>query len=165
MQDFVAKPVIPENLFSMLVKWLPRMAGADPFESTVAQNLVDAKVDIAKLKHLNGDSAKPVDPGALSEIFGNDIAAQLAILQKFATHTERIVEDFEMACRQRDAEKVSFHTHKLKSSARTVGADNLADICFALEVAGRNENWGEIDDLFGLMRPAMERVKDHILSL
>jgi len=37
----------------------------------------------------------------------------------------------------RDAALISAEAHKLKSSARTVGAHQLADICLALEAAGK----------------------------
>ncbi len=165
MQDFVAKPVVPDNLFSTLVKWLPQAAGSEMFEPPPTQLSTDTKSDAVDETDLSGDQRSPVDPGALCEIFGDDIAAQIDILQKFSTQMEQIVAEFEAAYEQHDAEKVSFHTHKLKSSARTVGADSLADLCFALEVAGRKAEWDKIDSLSSSMRPTMEQVKGYIDAL
>lgn len=107
----------------------------------------------------------PIDPAALTRVLGDDAIAHLNILRKFVTQSEVIVAEFEAACGQREAGQVSFHTHKLKSSARTVGADALADLCFSLEAAGRQEDWSEIDRLSPQMRPAMERVKAHVSKL
>lgn len=162
IQDFVAKPVVPENLFSMLVKWLPREAGAGLPETSQKQTLGEMDLADSDQQGLVNEEPSPIDPGALTEIFGDDIAAQLAILQKFATQSEQVVADFEAAYAQRDAEKVAFQTHKLKSSARTVGANYLADLCFTLEVSGRKVDWDEIDRLSPLMRPALEQVKAYI---
>jgi len=169
MQDFVAKPVVPENLFSMLVKWLPQVAGAEsagllPSRETL-QAPVEVKTDESGPRDLSGDQPCLVDSRALIEIFGDDLGSQHAILQKFAIQTAIIVDECEAAYEQRDADKISFQTHKLKSSARTVGADHLADICFSLELAGKSAKWGEIDRLFPALRPAMEGVRDYINGL
>ncbi len=91
-----------------------------------------------------------------------DAAAHLDILRKFIAQTEDIIAEFDTAYGQRDAAQVTFHAHKLKSSARTVGADSLADLCLALELAGRDADWTGIDSLFPDLRPAMERVKDYV---
>ena len=110
---------------------------------------------------ISEDLTSPVDPGALTEIFGDDSVAKTGLLQKFALQAEEIVDVLETAYGQRDIEEIAFHTHKLKSSARTVGANNLADICFSLEMAARNVDWGEIDKLFSSLRPNMQSVKDY----
>jgi len=110
---------------------------------------------------ISEDLTGPVDPGALTEIFGDDSVAKTGLLQKFALQAEEIVDVLETAYGQRDIEKIAFHTHKLKSSARTVGANSLADICFSLEMAARNLDWGEIDKLFSNLRPNMQSVKNY----
>lgn len=88
-----------------------------------------------------------IDPRALVIVFGDDSAAHLNILKKFVTQTDEILSEFETAYGQHNAAQISFHAHKLKSSARTVGANQLADLCVALERAGRTENWNKIDSL------------------
>jgi hypothetical protein len=134
-------------------------------ELMTAPTAIETIVTHVESRKLDGELPGPVDPGALTGIFGDDIAAKLAIWQKFAIQTTQIVSNFEAAYMQRDADKISFHTHKLKSSARVLGANHLADLCFDLELAGRNADWGAIDNLFMAMRPAWERVKDYIDGL
>lgn len=114
---------------------------------------------------LNNNIESPVDPRALTEIFGDDHAAKKGLLQKFTMQARQIVEVLETAYGQRDAGQIAFQTHKLKSSARTVGANDLADICFSLEIAGRNEDWAEIDSLFVGLRPAAEQVGSYVDDL
>ena len=55
--------------------------------------------------------------------------------------------------------------HKLKSSARAIGANELADLCQALEKAGKAENWGEIEALEPQLDALMARVEEHITHL
>jgi PAS domain S-box-containing protein len=113
----------------------------------------------------SGNGQDPVDPRVLTKIFGDDTTAHLDILRKFIIQTEDIIAQLETAYGQRDAEQVSFQAHKLKSSARTVGAGSLADLCLGLELAGRNAEWTEIDWLFPELRPVVRTVKQHINSL
>jgi HPt (histidine-containing phosphotransfer) domain-containing protein len=113
----------------------------------------------------SGNGQDPVDPRVLTRIFGDDTTARLDLLRKFIIQTENIIAQIETAYGQRDAEQVSFQAHKLKSSARTVGAGRLADLCLDLELAGRNAEWTEIDLLFPELRPVFRTVKQHINSL
>jgi two-component system sensor histidine kinase/response regulator len=164
MEDFVAKPVEPDNLFSTMIKWLPlpdysleQLPIADPPVIPESEDSVVA----AKFKNILLED-EPVNPEALYQIFADDRGAQRDLLQKFVTHTDEIFADFEAACSQRDAEQVRFQSHKLKSSARTIGANKLADLCFALEDAGRHSNWVEIEYLASHMKPAVDLVRAYV---
>ena len=76
-----------------------------------------------------------------------------------------IIADFDTAYGQRDAEQVAFQAHKLKSSARTVGADNLAGLCVTLELMSLDADWTGIDRLHPELRPALEQVKNYVSRL
>ena len=165
MQDFVAKPVVPEDLFHMLIKWLPTVAIAEPLETSTPPVLLKTELNKAVHQDTACDAKSPIDTSALADIFGDDVATQLEILQKFSAQVEQVVTDFELAYQQRDTEKIAFHTHKLKSSSRTVGANVLADLSCAIEAAGRHSNWDEIDRLAKRMRPAAELTKACISEL
>ncbi len=165
MQDFVAKPVVPEDLFLMLIKWLPTVAMAEPFEASTLPVLAVTEVNNAVHQDTDCDAVSPLDTSALADIYGDDVAARHDILQKFAVQVEQVVTDFELAYRQRDTDKITFHTHKLKSSSRTVGANVLADLSCAIELAGKHSDWAEIDRLAKEMRPAAELTKACISEL
>ena len=107
----------------------------------------------------------PVDMQALEKVLGGDTDMQLSILRKFVDQTAEILASTLSANEQRDADQVRFFAHKLKSSACTVGANHLSDICSRLEVAGRNADWENIDPLVGNMQSEASRVSDYIDAL
>jgi len=52
--------------------------------------------------------------------------------------------------------------HKLKGAARTIGANQLADICEALEKAGKAGRDKNINKLMPKLRPSMEAVEVYV---
>ena len=67
---------------------------------------------------------------------GDDPVVVNALLDDFGRSHRVIARDLRAACLAGDAAGVRAAAHKLKSSARTVGARGLADACEALERAG-----------------------------
>jgi len=114
--------------------------------------------EVARTGSTSGDS--PINLKALSRMFGDDSAKQLNILRKFIPQAEGIITEITEACGTRDAEQVSFFAHKLKSPARMVGADALADLCLDLEIASRETDWPTIDSLCTKLVPAIDLVRD-----
>jgi PAS domain S-box-containing protein len=169
MDDFVAKPVEPQKLFATIIKWLPKTGAGNPADRVAAEvQPGDAGLEQTPASKGGKDKLRegvPIDPQALRQIFGDDNAAQIDLLKKFSSQAQDILMQFETAYAQHDAEQVSFHMHKLKSSSRAMGANELADVCLDLEKAARNENWTEIDHLSGNMRPVVERVRNYIDGL
>ena len=164
MEDFIAKPVEPGNLFSTIIKWLP---APDEPQDTMQSEELPSGTDLNNADVVGGlkrtahpDSA--IDPESLNGIFEKDHNAKQLLLQKFVLQTNEIFSGFETAYRHRDVEQVRFQCHKLKSSARTVGANALADLCLALEMAAHNTDWTEIDGLANDLKPAIERVEDYV---
>jgi HPt (histidine-containing phosphotransfer) domain-containing protein len=169
MVDFVAKPVIPRMLFEKVFKWLsqPRpdqLKQRQPTDTAPATKNQETAA-IEERSSTEPELGSAVDPQALAKIFGDDKMAQLGILKKFVIQTEESLALFESAFETRDAEQIGFNAHKLKSSARTVGANDLADLCFELELAGKNTDWPAVDRLAGSLRPAVKRVGDYVASL
>lgn len=164
MEDFIAKPVEPVNLFSTIVKWLPGLDDTPtsrlPKESPTRKHTDNPVVPEECKQKTHQESA--IDPEVLNRIFENDHDTQQDLLEKFVAQSDEIFSEFEVAYGKRDSDQIRFHSHKLKSSARTVGAHSLGDLCFALEKAARGSNWIEIDGLASDLKPAIEHVRGYV---
>ncbi len=112
-------------------------------------------------------NSEPVEALKLDEIRAlfDDDDMLLSILVEFVDVSSEIVLQIEEAAQWGDSEAVGRHAHKLKSSARTVGAHPLADLCLALEKAGKADDMSEISAQMPQLTPAFEAVRTEIEAM
>ncbi|MBT4890785.1 MAG: response regulator, partial [Rhodospirillales bacterium] len=163
MDDFLAKPLEMPKLLAVLKKWMPELHA----ETVIHVDLNEPEVS----KKTTGDQKKPegantsIDPSALKSIFGDDDETFKEILQDFIEPSKSNIKEIETGFSDRSADGVAKAAHKLKSSARSVGANELADLCEALETAGKAEDWTEIDKTMPQLPNTFELVIEYINNL
>ncbi len=148
MDDYLAKPLEMDKLKRMLRKWLPQVSSDEiarinsPLEAEISPVELIPESDETQEAESGSESGNPpVDVSALSELFGDDPDTIRDILSEFAVASNDNVQEILSACSEKSAEGVKAATHKLKSSARTVGAIGLADVCVVMEKAGAEADW------------------------
>jgi PAS domain S-box-containing protein len=145
MDDYISKPIAMPALVSALKRWMP------PPQSPVA--------------HRPASGRSVIDDRAIKDSFGDDDATFKEILVSFVEPSQTIISEIAIASEKRAAKAVKDGAHKLKSAARSVGANALADICVALEAAGKTEDWATIDTLTPKAREEFVEVKAYIDAL
>lgn len=173
MDDYLSKPLAMADLKAKLTKWMPAPSQPKPAPAATGRDTeVDLDQDLPEplasgepvsVPAENPDS--PIDRSALKAIFGDDDATVDEILKDFLQPSADNVDEIMTAFKAKDAEGVGKAAHKLKSSSRSVGANDLADICAILEEAGKSENWPEIDVNAPKLPTAMKTVSDYIRDL
>ena len=73
----------------------------------------------------------------LAKLVGNNPAVIRDFLQSFRTSASAVGEELCAACREGRARLASDAAHKLKASARAVGALTLGELCAEIELAGK----------------------------
>ena len=119
MDDYMTKPLQLADLMATLRKWLPAVRNvATP--SAPPPNAAAAALDVDVLKALVGD-----EPAIVGEV-----------LRDFRISAGKATAQMRVACRARQVADVAAIAHKLKSSARAVGALALGELCARMEEAG-----------------------------
>lgn len=129
--DVISKPVELEALKDALEKWVPR---------EVADAEKRKQVQLARM-----DRGSVIDLNVLQQSVGNKPEMHRQLLKSFAKSLIGATDDIEDAFSWRNHIKLAEAVHKLKSSAKSMGAMELGDLCQVLENAGREKNWSEIE--------------------
>jgi signal transduction histidine kinase/CheY-like chemotaxis protein/HPt (histidine-containing phosphotransfer) domain-containing protein len=167
MDDFLAKPMQMPKLKTVLRKWIPTsnldsiIASLDVTSDKKAQS--DSGSETGKATNATDNS--PIDPIALTSVFGDDQDTFCEILSEFVEPATANVSEINTAFNNRSADGVAKAAHKLKSSARSVGANDLADLCQSLEAAGNAEDWNVIDKDVPQLSPTIQKVVEYIDAL
>jgi PAS domain S-box-containing protein len=136
MDDYLSKPVQLVHLKAMLEKWQP-LAGSDlmpleelpedePFPDTQPPLLITVP-----------EWTLAVDVKVLEALIGNDRAMVRDFLNDFRISELEIGTELRAACDAGRVKAAGAFAHKLKSSARSVGALPLGELCSALETSGK----------------------------
>ena len=149
MNDYLAKPVKPAVLETMLRQWLPMqevieeldvpdltpMAEGSPLENSLATDGLD---DL----HL-----KVLDHGVLKELYEIMEEDFAAILTSYLANVPRLMHGIESAIEGNDMQALALSAHTLKSSSANVGAVRLSELAKGLEIKGRQGDTSNLEQI------------------
>ena len=145
MDDYLAKPVGPDELALALAKWIPRTKPAATCMSAKPAAVLGSDIvfDLASLlKRVGGNRALAK---RLVEQFVGDMPSQLSLLRK---HVE-----------EGDAPGARRQAHKLKGAAATLSAGALREAAFQAEQAAAAGRLIQFAELIAAMEREFDRVK------
>jgi HPt (histidine-containing phosphotransfer) domain-containing protein len=122
MDDYVAKPLRPDEVDAMLARWLPGAA-----ERGDGDDGVDP-IDVERFDDLAGD-------------FSPEVVRE--IVNAFIDSTPSIIERIVLAAEGADHTEIAQGAHRLKGGCLAVGAGQLNDIADELETLGREHAPGD----------------------
>jgi HPt (histidine-containing phosphotransfer) domain-containing protein len=151
MDDFLTKPVVPAQLYAALAKWLP----PGSLDDTGLDLAGAAKPGSAPIDHPESPTSDPgiVDLSLLSQAVGGNEKKILRYANLFVESIPETLAELQATLNSGDMEALADLGHRLKSSARMVGAMGFADMCQSLE-GFRNE--GTVDQA----REVIEKMPD-----
>ena len=155
MNDFLSKPMAPALLYATIARWLPP---GDGTAGPVAES--------APAISMPGGDPQVIDLSMLAKLLSYHPAKIRKFATKFLQSAESSLDEVEAALEADDLARVRELGHRLKSSARTVGALGMADLCLALEQLPpgppeQERNTARV--LLSRLRSLLAQVTDHVM--
>lgn len=114
-------------------------------------------IDKVENGSFSGESL-PVDIAVMRRMFHNNPVLVRKFGLKFIEVATSTLVEMRAAQAGKDLLALGRLGHKLKSSARTIGASDFADLCEALERAGANNSWFDAESLMAEIPLLLERI-------
>ncbi|MDR2478398.1 MAG: response regulator [Treponema sp.] len=171
MNDFMAKPVMAEELNGMLAKWLPaeKIAAASEnmdgcgqtHEAAVPSASVpdDTAVLLAELGLIDG-----LDTAQGLSYAGGSAAAYAGILRQFCTEFDGYLVEIRQYLAAGNWKNYGIKLHAMKGVFATVGMDSLSKWALKLELAGKAGDGETCANETGPICEAMTAFRDRLLE-
>ena len=143
MNAYLSKPVRLADLQGMLEKWLP----------AVTESNIDLHPPV------------PVDVSVLKALVGDDPKVIREFLDDFRTSAADAASELKRACESGTAAQAGAVAHKLKSSARAVGALALGELCAEIEAAWKRGGNAVPEGLLIRFEAELALVEDYLAAL
>lgn len=105
-----------------------------------------------------------VDIAVLRQMFHNNNALVRKFGLKFIEVASDTLAEMKEAQAKKDLAELGRLGHKLKSSARTIGASSFADLCEGLEMANAGNDWSGAESLLEKIPPLLESITQQLAN-
>jgi HPt (histidine-containing phosphotransfer) domain-containing protein len=156
MDDFLAKPIRKHALANMLDKWLEQDPKLETTNAQSAPAVVPTPPPATALPNLLFDAAQLLE---MREISG---AAFPALMERFHANVHECVHALRAAHEVQDASALQKVAHKLKGSAATLGASEIAAHCLDLEMLGKSGSTSNASPMIDALVQAYLRAKPYL---
>ncbi|MBC3872429.1 response regulator [Undibacterium flavidum] len=155
MNDFIAKPFTPDLLYATVFRWLgqanPEVSVAPEEPASTNQDEVPTAtnhvaIDLSVLANLVGNSPEKI--GKFAKKFVDSVKAGLLEIRQLQT--------------DKDLPGLSAIGHRLKSSARTVGAMQFGELCQELEKLKDGGSLEQADPIIERLHTIFQQVEDEV---
>lgn len=166
MNDIVTKPFNPPKLFANLLKWLCKNSAAltaEQLRKMSLSALSSSRSEVA-LTQEPPLSAVDVDFTLLRNLANNNPERIGKLIRLFTESADKMMHELEIGMNTSDADIVRLSAHRVKSSARYIGAHGFADYCEAVENLGIHRTLSPLPELLSAMHELLKRIKQHIAA-
>ncbi|MDX8400171.1 MAG: PAS domain S-box protein [Gallionellaceae bacterium] len=155
MDGYLSKPLRLDKLGAMLARWLPL-----PEQS--AEDRVASQDSESRLIKSDVSDFLVWDASTLTQMVGDNPEMHQRLLRKFLVNARVQVDAIVAAASEEDIATAGKLAHTLKSSARTVGAMQLGELCQEIEMAGKAGDTPTCNALNGRLNAAFDAAEEQI---
>ncbi len=151
MNDYVAKPVNPDELFAAICRNISKSSGtvsvsAQPLQTKDSPSLSPVPNEIfspvsAEIPHPKEEDTRSVfDRQDLLRRMGGSENIMKIIVENFPSQFSEELEKLRLCAKEGNAEKIRFQAHTLKGMAANASASRLRDAVFELESSAKQDH-------------------------
>ncbi len=155
MNDYVAKPIVPEALGKALEKWMPEAS----------------KIDLGSLPQPREDAFSKASSRIVFDRAGflrrmmNDEKLAREIVTIYLDDFPNQLDSLKNAVNLRDKDKIGRAAHLIKGSSANMGGDSVQSTAHKIEEANNNNDIDAIQRLMPQLEKQFEMLKDALLLL
>ncbi len=144
MDDFIAKPIQPDQINNILARWLQHKNLKKP--PKLSQIFTkEESTDDTLFPEANDPNI--IDIGVLKKLLKFNPIKVKKFIHLFLQLADESLIEIKVAQQQHQFQRLNFIGHRLKSQARTVGALRLGDLCQELEMLKESSSTNTVDRL------------------
>jgi two-component system sensor histidine kinase/response regulator len=148
MDDYLTKPLEPEEVFATIERWISNI-----------EHLIQIEDGEAKPVEESGKEKPPLDIDLAMPRFGDDKEFLLELLEGFIEELPERSRQFRESLVKQDSEKFSIMGHNLKGVAANFSAEPLRSYASELEMMGKNGNLDEAAAILDKVESEIPRLK------
>ncbi|UCH90536.1 MAG: response regulator, partial [Nitrospirota bacterium] len=161
MDDYLTKPIQPENLRDAFLRWLPH-----PKENEMSPPNNESPSDPQKSvsetnpEEIVSSANKTIDFEKMAELRalgGNDFLVK--IIKQFAQDVAQCVMQLQNAIETENRAELAKTAHGLKGICRNIGVQQLAELAFAMEKNGQHDSFDKLGNQFSTLEKELVQVQ------
>ena len=162
MDDYMSKPIDMQVLQSKLSKWMGDGGKVDSTPPPTEEQNVSASTLSSDVKPTETEVNDSINERTLMAMFGDDKELFREILNDFIEPSWDVIKEMHLGFDNRSSRDIKMSSHKLKSAAFSVGAEELGELCKNLEEAAGADDWSIIDQGVPKVAGIMSKVEQYI---
>ena len=98
----------------------------------------------------------------LRELMEDDF---IELIQSFIDDIQVKIQQIQNAIEHCDCDSLRQKSHSLKGSARNIGAEEMSDLCYHLEKAGKEKNLEDVQEIYQKLEKEVNNVKEILIKM
>jgi len=140
MDDFVPKPIMAEDLYRTLEKWVHGDRHVTPDTELTDMN---QDVPFEETSHVPSSYGDPLDLSPVLDKHGDDMCFLRELAEIFMRDTPEVMENLKQSLKNEDSKEVENLAHKLKGTSGNFGIECLYELFTELQELGKENKLNE----------------------
>jgi CheY-like chemotaxis protein len=161
MDDYLTKPIQPEQLREAFLRWLPQPKENEMTPLNI-KSPSNPQTSIPETNHekVVSSANKTIDSTKMAELRalgGNDFMVK--IITQCVQDVAKCVMQLQNAIDTENRDELAKTAHGLKGICRNIGVQQLGELAFAMEQKGQHDSFEKLGDQFATLEQELVRVQ------